>query len=56
MAKENKIVTYASPLNVRNVTELSKRAEISKSKIINEALTVYFTIKNREISKNNHTY
>ena len=48
MAKENRVVSYPSPLNVKKVVAMAEKKQTSKSKIVNEALTLYFsTIKSK---------
>jgi hypothetical protein len=45
MAKENRVVSYPSPLNVRNIEKMAEQKQMSKSQVINEALTNYFKNK-----------
>jgi hypothetical protein len=42
MAKENRIVSYPSPLNVKKIEQMAQQQQVSKSKIVNEALNNYF--------------
>ena len=40
--RKNEIVTYASPLNLKKIQQMAERQQVSKSKIVNEALTKFF--------------
>ncbi len=40
--EKRKLQSYPSPLNVRKVMALSEKHQISQSKIVNDALTMYF--------------
>jgi hypothetical protein len=41
--KKNQIITYASPINAANVKNMADRMGTSQSKIVNKALTEYFS-------------
>jgi hypothetical protein len=45
MAKENRITSYPNPLIIKKIKEMSEQKNMSKSKVVNEALNSYF-IKN----------
>lgn len=51
---ENRIVSYTSPLNLKKIQQMAERQQISKSKIVNEALTRYFTDNAKNKSSNGY--
>jgi hypothetical protein len=45
VSKQRRVTAYPSPLNYKKLKETTDTRKISTSKIINEALTVYFKDK-----------
>jgi len=42
ISKQRRVTAYPSPLNFKKLKETTDARNVSKSKVINEALTVYF--------------
>lgn len=45
MRKENRIVSYPNPNIVKKINDMAQRTNLTKSKIVKEALTDYFNKK-----------
>jgi len=42
MSKTNRVVTYATPLNLKNIKAVATKEGVSQSQIVNRALTEFF--------------